>query len=140
MALTEWPTHHVDGSREMRPPLLPSRAWPHAPPWKPGTVIKRWGARRTYLLAGVLVGFSRVPGTVLKRWDARRIYMLACQDIVERFHLGMALAFVLVEEMKNTGRWWPNPELLRYCAAFMAAEALIGASGGTRCCLGFRVF
>jgi phosphoribosylaminoimidazole (AIR) synthetase len=42
-------------------------------------------------------------GTVLKRFDTTKLFALACQDVVERFHLMLILAFVLVEEMSN--RW-----------------------------------
>jgi hypothetical protein len=38
---------------------------------------------------------------VLKRFDATKLYTLACQDVVERFHLLLVLAFVVVEEMGN---------------------------------------
>lgn len=48
------------------------------------------------------------------------------QDIVERFHLVVALAFVLVEEMANNGRWRPDVGLLRTCAYFFGFEIVIG--------------
>ena len=49
------------------------------------------------------------------------------QDIVERFHLFMALAFVLVEEMNNGGTWRPSAALATQCSYFLAAELVIGA-------------
>lgn len=48
------------------------------------------------------------------------------QDIVERFHLVVALAFVLVEEMANNGRLRPDATLLRTCAYFFSFEIVIG--------------
>ncbi len=46
---------------------------------------------------------------------------------MERFHLVVALAFVLVEEMANNGRWAPDAGLLRTCAYFFGFEVVIGA-------------
>lgn len=46
---------------------------------------------------------ARHAGTVLKRFDTSKLFSLACQDVVERFHLLLILAFVIVEEMGN--RW-----------------------------------
>lgn len=40
---------------------------------------------------------------MLKRFDTGKLFSLACQDVVERFHLLLILAFVIVEEMGN--RW-----------------------------------
>lgn len=58
---------------------------------------------------------SRGPlcaGTVLKRFDSTKLFALACQDVVERFHLLLILAFVVVEEMGNrcgrATRGWPT--------------------------------
>lgn len=45
---------------------------------------------------------------------------------MERFHLVLALAFVLVEEMANNGRWRPDAGLLRTCAYFFGFEIIIG--------------
>jgi hypothetical protein len=52
---------------------------------------------------------------------------LCLQDIVERFHLVVALGFVLVEEMANNGRARPDAALLRTCAYFFSFEIVIGA-------------
>lgn len=49
---------------------------------------------------------------MLKRFDATKLYTLACQDVVERFHLLLVLAFVVVEEMGN--RWGTVVGLLRW--------------------------
>lgn len=65
------------------------------------------------------------PGTVFKRFDAGKLYNLTCQDVVERFHLILILAFVVVEEMGNSGHAAPNPGLLAQCAEIFAAEAAI---------------
>ena len=46
---------------------------------------------------------------------------------MERFHLVMALAFVVVEEMADNGRWWPDRALLRACSWFFGFEVLVGA-------------
>lgn len=51
-------------------------------------------------------------GTVLKRFDASKLFTLACQDMVERFHLLLILAFVLAEEMGSSGHRLPNRQLL----------------------------
>ena len=37
----------------------------------------------------------------MKRWDTSKLFSLTCQDVVERFHLALVLAFVVVEEMGN---------------------------------------
>ncbi len=49
------------------------------------------------------------------------------QDVVERFHLFCALAFVLVEDMNNSGTWRPSRGLAWQCAYFLGAEVVIGA-------------
>lgn len=49
---------------------------------------------------------------MLKRFDSSKLYVLACQDIVERFHLLITLAFVVVEEMASSGHTTPNPAIL----------------------------
>jgi hypothetical protein len=38
--------------------------------------------------------------------------VLACQDVVERFHLLITLAFVVVEEMGSSGHTMPNRAIL----------------------------
>ena len=50
---------------------------------------------------------------------------MTCQDVVERFHLCLSLAFVLAEEMGSSGRWLPNPFLLSRCAQIFGAEICI---------------
>ena len=45
--------------------------------------------------------------------------------MVERFHLMLALAFVLAEEMVSAGRMWPNPRLLWQSLHIMVAEIAI---------------
>ena len=60
----------------------------------------------------------------------RTIESLACtplQDVVERFHLFCALAFVMVEDMNNSGTWRPSRDLACQCAYFLGAEVIIGA-------------
>jgi len=47
---------------------------------------------------------------------------------VERFHLFCALAFVLVEDMNNSGTWRPSRGLAWQCAYFLGAEVVIGVS------------
>ena len=49
------------------------------------------------------------------------------QDVVERFHLFCALAFVLAEDMNNSGTWRPSRDLACQCAYFLSAEVVIGA-------------
>ena len=46
---------------------------------------------------------------------------------MERFHLFAALAFVLVEDMNNSGTWRPSRGLAWQCAYFLGAEVVIGA-------------
>ena len=62
---------------------------------------------------------------MFKRFDATKLFALACADMVERFHLILALAFVLAEEMVSAGRMWPNGRLLWQSAHIMAAEVAI---------------
>lgn len=64
-------------------------------------------------------------GTVFKRFDATKLFALTCQDVVERFHLVLALAFVLAEEMVSAGRVWPNGHLLWQSAYILGAEVAI---------------
>ncbi len=53
--------------------------------------------------------------------------LLLPQDVVERFHLFCALAFVLAEDMNNSGTWQPSWDLACQCAYFLGAEVVIGA-------------
>ncbi|KFM29027.1 TAPT1-like protein [Auxenochlorella protothecoides] len=78
-------------------------------------------------LVGLLIAanFGEIKGTVFKRFDAGKLYNLTCQDVVERFHLILILAFVVVEEMGNSGHAAPNAGLLAQCAEIFAAEAAI---------------
>lgn len=62
---------------------------------------------------------------MFKRFDATKLFSLTCQDVVERFHLMLALAFVLAEEMVNASRIWPNVGLLWQCAHILGAEVAI---------------
>ena len=64
-------------------------------------------------------------GTIFKRFDAGKLFTLTCQDVAERFHLGLSLLFVVVEEMDNAGSGRPNTALLQRCAAIFAAEVAI---------------
>lgn len=45
--------------------------------------------------------------------------------MAERFHLALALLFVVVEEMDNAGSSRPNAALLQRCAGIFAAEVAI---------------
>ncbi|KAK9813486.1 hypothetical protein WJX73_001775 [Symbiochloris irregularis] len=69
--------------------------------------------------------FAEVKGTVFKRFDATKLFALTCQDVVERFHLVLALSFVLAEEMVSAGRVWPNAHLLWQSAYILGAEVAI---------------
>ncbi len=64
-------------------------------------------------------------GTIFKRFDTGKLFTLTCQDVTERFHLGLSLLFVVVEEMDNAGSGRPNTALLQRCAAIFAAEVAI---------------
>ena len=55
--------------------------------------------------------------------------LCSLQDVVERFHLFCALAFVMAEDMNNSGTWRPSRDLASQCAYFLGAEVVIGAPG-----------
>ncbi|PNW86543.1 hypothetical protein CHLRE_02g091000v5 [Chlamydomonas reinhardtii] len=66
--------------------------------------------------------FVEIKSTVFKKWDSTRIWALVCADAVERFHLWVVLAFVVVEEMDSSSSWAPPPDYLRVCGLMLAAE------------------
>lgn len=57
----------------------------------------------TLLALTIAANFVELKGTIFKRFDGAKLRGLACQDVVERFHLGLALAFVLVEAAAAAG-------------------------------------
>ncbi|KAI3435954.1 hypothetical protein D9Q98_002012 [Chlorella vulgaris] len=81
--------------------------------------------KNTLVALLIAANFTEIKGTVLKRFDATKLYSLACQDVVERFHLLLVLAFVVVEEMGNSGARTPNPVLLAGCVRIYAGEVVI---------------
>ena len=64
-------------------------------------------------------------GTIFKRFDTTKLFTVTCQDVVERFHLGLAMLFVMAEEMDNTSSWLPNMGLLWKCTQIFLAEIVI---------------
>ena len=64
-------------------------------------------------------------GTIFKRFDPSKLFILVGQDVTERFHLLLTMAFVAVEEMDNAGTAAPSAELLRRCAIIFGAEIVI---------------
>ena len=64
-------------------------------------------------------------GTIFKRFDTTKLFTVTCQDVVERFHLGLAMLFVMAEEMDNTSSWLPNMGLLWKCTQIFLAEVVI---------------
>ncbi|KAL4458618.1 hypothetical protein ABPG75_013483 [Micractinium tetrahymenae] len=81
--------------------------------------------KNTLVALLIAANFTEIKGTVLKRFDTSKLFSLACQDVVERFHLLLILAFVIVEEMGNSGARSPNPRLLAGCAHIYAGEVVI---------------
>jgi hypothetical protein len=47
---------------------------------------------------------------------------LAVQDIVERFQLLLVLCFVVVEDISNSGTWWPATGTLLECGRIFLWE------------------
>ncbi|KAK9820955.1 hypothetical protein WJX81_006047 [Elliptochloris bilobata] len=82
---------------------------------------------RGHALVALLIAsnFVEIKGTIFKRFDAGKLFTLTCQDVAERFHLALALLFVVVEEMDNAGSGRPNGALLQRCGAIFAAEVAI---------------
>jgi len=84
-------------------------------------------SKRANAMVALLIAsnFAEIKGVVLKRFDPRRLLILSYQDIVERFHLLIALAFVVAEDMAAAGRWAPDRRLLHNCAYFFGFEIII---------------
>jgi Eukaryotic membrane protein family len=81
--------------------------------------------KNTLLALLIASNFTEIKGTVLKRFDPTKIFVLASQDVVERFHLIIVLAFVLVEEMSGTGAALPSTRLLSQVGYVLLAEVVI---------------
>jgi hypothetical protein len=81
--------------------------------------------KNTLLALLIASNFTEIKGTVLKRFDPTKIFVLASQDVVERFHLIIVLAFVLVEEMSGTGAALPSARLLGQVGYVLLAEVVI---------------
>lgn len=81
--------------------------------------------KNTLLALLIASNFTEIKGTVLKRFDPTKLFVLAGQDIVERFHLFVVFAFVIVEEMVGTGSSRPSSRLLAQCAYVLLAEVVI---------------
>ena len=64
-------------------------------------------------------------GTIFKRFDTAKLFTVTCQDVVERFHLGLAMLFVIAEEMDNTTSSLPNMGLIWKCTQIFLAEIVI---------------
>lgn len=48
--------------------------------------------------------------------------VLPVQDIVERFQLLLVLCFVVVEDISNSGTWWPAAGTLLECGRIFIWE------------------
>ena len=69
--------------------------------------------------------FDFLEGTIFKRFDTAKLFTVTCQDVVERFHLGLAMLFVIAEEMDNTTSSLPNMGLIWKCTQIFLAEIVI---------------
>lgn len=49
----------------------------------------------------IAANFVEIKGTIFKRYDAHKLLTLTRQDVVERFHLLLTLAFVVCEEAQD---------------------------------------
>lgn len=57
--------------------------------------------KRTLTALLIAANFVEIKGTVFKRYDAHKLMTLTKQDVVERFHLALTLAFVVCEEAQD---------------------------------------
>lgn len=67
----------------------------------------------------IAANFVEIKGTIFKRYDAHKLLTLTRQDVVERFHLLLTLAFVVCEDAQDglsPARLWA---LLRCASAFV---------------------
>ena len=81
--------------------------------------------KKTLLALLIASNFTEIKGTVLKRFDPTKLFILVAQDVVERFHLFIVLAFVLVEELSGAGASTPSARLLGQCGYVLLAEMVI---------------
>jgi hypothetical protein len=81
--------------------------------------------KNTLLALLIASNFTEIKGTVMKRFDPTKIFVLSSQDVVERFHLIIVLAFVLVEEMSGTGAALPSARLMSQMGYILLAEVVI---------------
>eukprot|EP00884_Botryococcus_braunii_P003394 jgi/Botrbrau1/13055/Bobra.0187s0017.1 len=84
-------------------------------------------SKRGSALVALLIAssFVEIKVGVFKRYDTRALFNLTCQDAIERFHMCLALLFVLVEEMDNSGVWAHLEALLWRCVAILSSEVAI---------------
>jgi hypothetical protein len=62
------------------------------------------------------------------------ICLCAClQDIVERFQLLLVLCFVVVEDISNSGTWWPAPGTLLECGRIFLWEVGVQTDAAPYC-------
>lgn len=59
--------------------------------------------------------------------------LLSLQDIVERFQLLLVLCFVVVEDISNSGTWWPAPNTMLECGRIFLWE--VGAAHQAYLCV-----
>lgn len=89
-------------------------------------LFREWEEIAREATRGVLRGSGvRFAGTIFKRFDTAKLFMMTCQDVVERFHLCLALLFVAAEDAGNGAGWFPQPALLGRCAQIFGAEICI---------------
>ena len=81
--------------------------------------------KNTFIALLIASNFTEIKGTVFKRFDPVKLFTLTRQDIVERFHMVVALTFVLAEEAAGRGAALPSKRMLLQCAYVMLAETVI---------------
>lgn len=81
--------------------------------------------KNTLVALLIASNFTEIKGTVFKRFDPVKLFTLTKQDIVERFHMMVALAFVLAEEAAGRGTTLPSWKLLTQCMYVLVAEVVI---------------
>lgn len=83
-------------------------------------------SKKNALLALLIASnFVEIKGTVYKRMDTNKLWSLLCMDIVERFHLVVAMVFVMVEDMDSSSSWVPSTSTVWDCIQILLWEVVI---------------
>eukprot|EP01025_Chloroclados_australasicus_P036142 TRINITY_DN3678_c1_g1_i12.p2 TRINITY_DN3678_c1_g1~~TRINITY_DN3678_c1_g1_i12.p2 ORF type:complete len:399 (-),score=40.17 TRINITY_DN3678_c1_g1_i12:995-2110(-) len=77
--------------------------------------------------------FYEIKGTVFKKWNETRLEQMAIMDVLERWHLGFSMLFVMVEHMKMNvvaggeagGSWRTMAQIQRDVFKIYGAEVFI---------------